>query len=155
MESRGFTKTTIQILQSEGIENKNILKCLRKEHVSAMQMKLKIGQHAMLLSWWETIAKKVSQSLCINEHLYLNYSFLTHAKNHSADSASNSSLPFAMTKPRSTKQGTPHFTLPCEHSRSPLLFPVSPASYFSSVSSSRSSTLSRLVQLADDNDIDR
>ncbi len=56
MLNRSFTEETIKVLQAECICSKTIFQSLRREHFSSLLPKLKVGQHAVLLAWWESQA---------------------------------------------------------------------------------------------------
>ena len=53
LKSRNFSENAVDTLKDERITSKAVFKNLRAEHLSLLMPKMKIGDHCMLLSWWE------------------------------------------------------------------------------------------------------
>ena len=61
LKSRNFSESAVSTLKDECITSKAIFKSLRAEHLSLLMPKMKIGEHCMLLSWWESLCTQVNE----------------------------------------------------------------------------------------------
>ena len=55
LSNREVSSETIVVLKSQDIKNKSVFLSLREEHFASLLPKVKIGEHAILLNWWESL----------------------------------------------------------------------------------------------------
>ena len=80
----GLTEESLTILEEEMILDEHIFKSLQREHVYKLLQSMKVGQHALLVKFWEQLTteaevKSTSSRVrqCNVEFFYIYYTFIT------------------------------------------------------------------------------
>lgn len=105
LEGVNLTEETLDVMMDEMILSKGVFLSLQRDHFMKLLPKLKVGQHAVLLKYWEDERySKAEQS----KDLLSNYSCNSSEERFSRSSSSSGSV-------RSRSPNCSHSTSPDEH----------------------------------------